>query len=85
MRRIAIENFGNLAEAFVLEVTPQFRQPLLRLLSRLGRSPIHLEISSDERPYQPWPNRTLMVGTVAAQRVSFETAVILRVAGRQAA
>src|SRR5262245_65761060 len=82
---VAIEDFGNLTNAFVQHEPSQFGQPLFHLSARLGRSPVDIEVRSEERSHQPRPNGALMIGAIAAKRVAFVSATVLMVGWSQAA
>src|SRR4051812_45816018 len=85
MRRVPVEDLGNLAESLVFNVPPEFRQPAYYLFARLGRSPIDLHVSGDKRAHQPWPDSPLMIGAIAARRIPLITAAILWVGRRKSA
>jgi hypothetical protein len=61
LRRVPVEDFGNLANALVFDVPAEFRQPLCRLLARRGLSAINFEIrqTCSARSAQVLPPMTL--------------------------
>ena len=74
MRCVSVDDSGNLTEAIVFAVAPEFSQPLRRLPARLGRSPIDLQPGRDERPQQPGPDCPLVISAVAVPRTPLITA-----------
>src|SRR6266567_90659 len=60
-------------------------EPLGCLLSRGGAGSVHLYICRDERPQQPRPHRSLVVGAVAFEWATRVASSILRIARGEAA
>src|ERR1039458_486528 len=85
MRRVAVEYFGNLAEAFLRGVSAYLRQPLPGLCPSFARMALHVEVCGDKRSHQPGPDRALVIGAVAAPGIALVPAAIPRMAGGQAA
>src|ERR1039458_10616743 len=85
MRRVAVEYFGNLAEAFLRGVSAYLRQPLPGLCPSFARMALHVEVCGDKRSHQPGPDRALVIGAVAAPGIALVPAAIPRIAGGQAA
>src|SRR5262245_45165989 len=64
---------------------PEFVEPASGLRARGFLIPIYLQISADERPDQPGPDRALMICQITAAHIAFASAYVPWIARRQAA
>src|SRR5208282_2908167 len=67
LRRITVEDLGDLTESAVGKVVSQRCQPFDCLAARRDAALVHLYICGDERSHQPRPNGAQMIGAVALE------------------
>src|SRR3974390_993091 len=60
------------------------REQSRSLATRRLTAPVDLNVSGDELSHQPWPDRSLMISTIAFERTARVSAPILRISWRKA-
>ena len=74
---VAVENLGNVTQASVGEMILQRGEPFACLMACWFAAAIDLHISGDKRSQQPWPDRALVIGAVAAGGIASVASAIL--------
>src|SRR5579872_3428786 len=80
MRSVTVEDFRNLAETGLPEMSAQRIEETIGPLAYLRIIVIHLQIGCQEWSQQPWPHGALMIGAVATALVALVAAFVIRIA-----
>src|SRR6185369_18076726 len=85
MRRIAFKDFRNVSKACLGKMLLQRLKPFCGLFTSTITITVRFNIGGDEWPYEPWPDRALMIGAVACRWTAGVTAAVIWIAGRKTA
>src|SRR5450432_409744 len=85
MRRIAIENFGDLAEAHVTGMLAQRREPCRCLRARFGSVAVSIQIGRKRVTDGPRPDGALVIGGIARTLAALIAPPVAWIGGRERA
>ena len=83
VRRIAVENLGNVPKAGLGEMSRKELQPFANL--SMARLTMNFQVRVDKRTEQPCPDGSLVIRTVSGDRITFISSTIPGIRRRQAA